>query len=167
MPPEHGHEHDHPAWCTCSSAEEDRRRIEEHGWLVVTVPAEDEEPWDFHYTAGLTAKDLPELVVYGLPAEVAGAVLNDLASALVGGATIVDGQPLVELLEGPFHPQLRTAVRRRAPLGVAEEQYGDQVRVRQLVLPDRENRMPWDPDFDESFSQPVLYAWAPVPPPGR
>jgi hypothetical protein len=53
-------------------------------------------------------------------------------------------------------------VRRRDPLGVAEEQYGDRVTVRQLVLPDLQNRLPWEEDFDESTSQPVLYRWSPV-----
>lgn len=117
--------------------------------------------WTFHYTAGLTQKGLPELIVYGVPAEHGADLLNSLASRLLDGEVIADGTRIDDLVEGPFTPQLRTAVRRRDPLGVAEEQYGDQVVVRQLVLPDRENRMPWEARFDYSASQPVLYAWAP------
>lgn len=128
----------------------------------MTVPAGDHDPWNFHYTAGLTSKGLPELIVYGLLDDVGGDVLNLLASRLIEGETIRDGEPIVDLLEEGYTPQLRTAVRRPDPLGVAEEQYGDRVTVRQLVLPDKYHRMPWHPEFDELWAQPVLYAWAPV-----
>lgn len=124
------------------------------------MPADDDEVWTFHYTAGLTEHGLPELIVYGVTDEHGPSLLNSLASRLLDGEVIADGTRIDDLLEGPFTPQLRTAVRRRDPLGVAEEQYGDQVMVRQLVLPDRENRMPWEVGFDDSASQPVLYAWA-------
>jgi hypothetical protein len=100
---EHNHGADHPEWCTCGDAEHFRRRIDECGWLVVTVPAEDDEPWNFHYTAGLTERGLPELIVSGLPADVGGDVLNLLASRLAEGDVIRDGMPIADFVTADSH----------------------------------------------------------------
>lgn len=77
------------------------------------------------------------------------------------------------MVDGDFRVQLRTATHLLDPLGVAFDLYGEQnVRVRQLVLPDLEDRLPWEPGYSFWRPQPLLFdppaaQTAPAPVPGH
>jgi hypothetical protein len=58
--------------------------IDKHGWMIQYVEAEAGHR-AFAYTIGLTALDLPELCVDGLPAAASGQLLNAAARAMVDG----------------------------------------------------------------------------------
>ena len=127
-----------------------RRALEEHGWLVV------DSPDGAASTVGLTARGLPELVVLGLPSDVGGALLRELAERLLDGDLaaddVADGDPVEGLLEG--RPPVLLTVPRDLPSPAAEV-YGT-VRLRQLVWPDADGRMPWDDGFAHPDLQPLL-----------
>jgi hypothetical protein len=67
-----------------------RGEIERYGWAMPYVAGET-LPTSFAYTAGLQLRELPELVVSGLPPEQAWLVLNDVAGRATAGLDLVDG----------------------------------------------------------------------------
>lgn len=67
-----------------------RGEIERYGWAMPYVAGET-LPTSFAYTAGLQLRELPELVVSGLPPEQAWLVLNDVAARATAGLDLVDG----------------------------------------------------------------------------
>lgn len=139
-----------------------RRDIQRSGLLVIAVPPGDEGEPGFHYTVGLTEYGYPELVVYGVADEMGHWLLNNLADRVVEGETFSDGDPVSEMLQDNYQPRLWTVTRFKDSLGVAFDMYGEgNVTARQLVLPDRENRFPWDPGYDGPGGQALLFAHPP------
>ncbi|WP_432833036.1 DUF4262 domain-containing protein [Dactylosporangium sp. CA-092794] len=126
--------------------------IDTVGWAVIHILPTDDEPdtaTPFAYTVGLTAHGYPELLIAGLPPEIAHDLLNDLAarvydkaerfshgqriSDLIAGyeAVLVEGEPTDDLLPG-----------------VAIARYGrEQVRLLQVIWPDPQGRFPWDAGY--------------------
>lgn len=121
--------------------------LEEHDWLVVHGPGAASS------TAGLARQDLPELVVLGLPPEVGGALLHELAEHLLAGEPVPDEQPLGWLVEGGRPPVLLPVP--TPPEMPAVQALGRPVQVRQLVWADDAGRMPWEPGADAT-GQPLL-----------
>lgn len=76
-----------------------RAEIDRYGWALQYVEAEDSED-AYGYTAGLTLRGLPEVVVRGLPAEDTWAVLNDLAEDCTNGRVPQPGEELAHVLRG-------------------------------------------------------------------
>lgn len=126
------------------------------------MPPGDEERPGFNYTAGLTEFGHSELVVYDVPDEMGQWLLNDLADRIIDGETFTERDAVPRLLQGDCEPRLWTVTRFKDSLGVAFELYGEgNVTARRLVLPDRENRFPWEPGYDGPDGQALLFA----PPP--
>ncbi|WP_433458430.1 DUF4262 domain-containing protein [Micromonospora sp. CA-248212] len=136
--------------------------IDTIGWAVTHVLPTDDDPdttTPFAYTVGLTAHHYPELLIAGLPTEVAHCLLNDLArrvydtaerfthgqrvSDLIAGydAIIIDGSPTDDLVPG-----------------MAIVRYGrHQICLQQLVWPDQQGRFPWDSGYSlEPQAQPLI-----------
>jgi hypothetical protein len=135
--------------------------IDTVGWAVMHVlPEEDPDTSTaFAYTVGLTAHDYPELLIAGLPTEIAHALLNDLAgrvydqaqrfthgqriSDLIAGydAIIVDGAPSDDLLPGVAIARYRR----------------DRIRLQQVLWPDPQGRFPFDAGYDvDAHPQPLI-----------
>lgn len=82
--------------------------VETYGWAVVPVTTKKREH-DWAYTVGLSAGfSHPELVIFGLEANAAGALLNDVGDAIAGGerlqaGELVDGGPGRRFRVGPVH----------------------------------------------------------------
>jgi hypothetical protein len=137
--------------------------IAQHGWLVMDVAGLQDHP-GFQYTLGLTEKALPELIVYSLHFEVGTRALNDVAQRLLDGVHYADGEIVPDVLDGDYRTQLWDVTWLQDPLGAAFRLYGtDAVRVRQLVVPDLDDRLPWEVDYAFTELQPVLCE----PPNGR
>lgn len=118
--------------------------IERHGWAVQYVEGECTRA-PYAYTVGLTAAGLPELVVTGLPAVRAAALLNEVAGStrfteppVPGGTISLSAGGEVEVVRLP-NPEAR--------LYVASELFGRRVRAMQLVWVDDRGRSPWHPVF--------------------
>lgn len=138
-----------------------RQEVARHEWVVLHVAA-GETP-AFQYTVGLTARGLPELVVYGLRLKTGMLVLDDLAARLLDGQVFADGVEVPDLLPDTPDTQLWDVTWLQNPLDAAVRLFGDVVRVRQLVVPDPRGRLPWHAEFETPHTQPVLF----VPPNGR
>lgn len=131
-----------------------QRKIDEFGWGIVGVGAGDGEP-TFSYTVGLTAKNLPEMSIYGLPPVAAAALLNDVATAVVEGYVSLDDQRLTGFLSNDYE-LAPVAMTDAAGLTMVKKIYGSVNGAVQLVFPDSQHRMPWDAGYDiPPESQPV------------
>lgn len=144
---------DNPSGTIEDYLDELRATIKDHGWAVQFVESE-KRP--FAYTVGLHDLGLPELLMTGLPADVATRVLNSIAHMSVGDGTVlapamhIDYQDrfLIEVVEVE-HPD--------AHLKFAIKLFGPQVRALQLVWADDRGRWPWDPGWKHGRRrQPVL-----------
>lgn len=125
---------------------------------MVAVPDGDDDEPNFQFTVGLTERDLPEVIVYGLGVDAGQYALDELAGRLMRGERYADGETIPDLFDGDLRFQLRTAVRLKDPLGMAFRLYGeDRVAVRQLVVPDLEGRLPWESRYAIPELQPMLF----------
>ena len=123
--------------------------VERHGWHVVHVhPYAGRDPmWSFTVGLPLTWGH-PELVVFGLHADTAHAVLGSAVEAIREGRRYAPGADHDDVLEE--HPVRFVPVRRHwyaSFLGYAQwfHESDGGFDVLQLVWPDREGRWPWDP----------------------
>ena len=125
------------------------------------VPADEATPgWAF--TIGLFHRfGHPELIVFGLPLDVAHEVLNLTGEAIGSGKVYEDGSRHDDFLEG-YSVVVRSARPRWIGpfLGLGSWFYSQEAfPFAQLLWPDREGRMPWDPDASPWMrdNQPLLY----------
>jgi hypothetical protein len=143
--------------------------IREAGWAFIPVQLPHDRAPRWFYTAGFVEKfGQPEMIIFDAPADVAW---EDFAKAfhwLLGG-----GQPLEDGMTWAEDEGKRSVLREARfdrPQGIrylplAEERHLrltgklEGFRALQIVLPDREGRLPWDAGHDEKarFSQPQLY----------
>lgn len=130
-----------------------RDAVQEHGWVVVSTSAAGGRP-PTSSTVGLTARGLAEVVVVGLPEQVGGALVHEVADRMTRGEPLPDGVAVPGLLDDAA-PVLATVAGPVTGLPACEV-YGDAVRVRQLAWPDAEGRMPWQPGFAHPELQPAL-----------
>lgn len=151
---------DRTAW-----AEDLRRRqddiIESVGWAVVGVfPTEDQpDAAPFGYTVGLTAHGYPELVIAGLPLQTTHALLNDLAQRVYDKAErFTNGQRVADLVPGYDMVICNGRDTEQIRPTMAYNRYGTgNVRLQQIVWPDREGRFPWEDGYSmPADAQPLL-----------
>jgi hypothetical protein len=152
----HGHEH-------CASDEKIAADVEKHGLSVMLVAAEEDAP-RFAYSIGLWRSfNHPEILVFGLNEQVAGNVLNELASRIRAGGRCETGRDYEGLLEG-YNCVFRDVPRNCYPeyFGYAMHFYQtNDFPALQLVWPDKAHRWPWDIEFEPSWiwQQPLLEHW--------
>ena len=131
-----------------------RQLIARHGWAVRHVV--DADPAQcFSYTVGLTAHLHPEIVMTGLPPEVAHTFLNIAGHLVVRQhGHLAAGDETTALAEGRAFPVI--AVTDTSGLTAVAELYGD-VRAVQVVWTDSRGHLPWDEGYaNPPGSQPLL-----------
>ncbi len=123
--------------------------IAEHGWTVQGVfpTTEDNQTPMFHYTIGLTAKGRAELILLGLPPEMAAPILNLAAKRHIANpiqpGTEVDVDYSVKFRAIGCTPDVVTEY-----ACIAGEIYGaENVTVIQLMWPDNGGNYPTDPGW--------------------
>jgi hypothetical protein len=141
--------------------------VDTHGWIVMRIAADGPGP-DFAYSIGLVRTYAhPEIIVVGLPMDVAHNIINDLGAAVRDGARFNAGQ-----ISGAFLKDYDVTFRAvpeyqyGAYLGWGQQVYGrSDFPVLQLIYPDRAGRWPWQDGVASQFRalQPVL-ADEPEPP---
>jgi len=134
-----------------------QREIEKHGWFGFHIGSGDADKTEFEYTVGLTQRNLPELIVFGLPWPFGHQVLR-CAIDEIGRREPSDGMRLDRVLQNypvvlralPDKPELRNSIACQT-----FSFYEDQVsttwgwpRFMQLVWPDKTGRFPWQADCD-------------------
>jgi Domain of unknown function (DUF4262) len=134
--------------------------VQKFGWHCMNVFG-DEEHEPFSYTVGLFhTYGHPELLIYGLPREVAHSVLSIAAEAAARGSAINLAEPTDQLLEDyscVFVPVPITEYPEH--VGFARWYYdGDNFPVQQVVWPSKTGLFPWHPEASIEFrsKQPVL-----------
>jgi len=134
--------------------------IAEHGVHIVHEAEHGERPV-FAYTVGMWHSfGQPEIIVIGLPREVAQDLLDNLADEVDGGRRFGAGEQHGGLVRDYPVRLLRVNDAQAAqwlPLvGWAYER--SDVPCLQLVYPDKQGRWPWQPDVRDGFRriQPVL-----------
>jgi hypothetical protein len=139
--------------------------IETDGFAVEPVPPEPD--WDppragYTYTIGFTAHTgFPDVVVFGLTPVAARGLIGLVADALLGGTEIPLGAELIGLLDNDLRCEF-------APVDIDEYALlfqtaaswyrGESFEMVQLLYPDRNGFMPYEPGFDHRmrFAQPVV-----------
>lgn len=127
--------------------------IAEHGWMIQGVfPTEADPGVEFAYTVGLTVAGLPELVISGLPLELAGTLLNDAARHSMG-SEVKPGDVLNNIASVPF----KVIAAPKAPVNLARHLYSpDTVLALQLVWPDDQGSYPGDAGWTLGDAQEVF-----------
>jgi hypothetical protein len=134
-----------------------RAQVAEFGWSAVAVDATP----PFTYTVGLwRLAEHPELIITGLPDEVAKWALDRAVQAIRDGHPIAPGT-LVDGLLGDYAAAAREVdLGRLHELAFAADLYrGVIYRAVQLVWPDRQGNFPWDRAASEHYrqGQPLLF----------
>jgi Domain of unknown function (DUF4262) len=141
-----------------------RNNIANSGWHVAGVFA-DPGRLGWTYTVGLNDTiGVDDLVVFGLSYETAGTLLNDVGDELIRGRRFEDDVRYPGFLEDvdiKFRPTL--AKWGPAHFGRARDWYGHYPVVRQIVIPDLENRFPGEPECEATRFQLLLDSDDPAP----
>lgn len=129
------------------------------GWAVQGVFAEDDEP-GFCYTVGLSAKDLPELITFGLSQQTGALFLNRIAQRMIDGETFALDTDINELAEGAPTRLIAAARTATDNFMFATEARYPAYKALQMVWPDRHLHWPWEAAFDARMKplQPILRA---------
>jgi hypothetical protein len=141
--------------------------IAEYGWSVMKVAADGSDP-NFAYSIGMERTlGHPEIIIVGLPLDIAHRLINDVGEAVKNGKRYSAGAVSDEFLEG-FDVTFRHVpeYQYRAYLGWGSRVYGGHgFRVLQMIYPDKQRRWPWQDGVSPGFraDQPVL-ADEPEPP---
>jgi hypothetical protein len=137
------------------------RDVNTSGWHAAVVdPHRGHHGWAF--TIGFTQTFAhPEVVVFGLPADVLRAVLDAIGCELRAGRMFADGEDNA-ILAPPYRCVFRdvdAAWRDLVLPGAAWFYGGRPFSALQLVWPDRGHRFPWETEFDPDLIafQPLLF----------
>jgi uncharacterized protein DUF4262 len=146
------------------------RHISKIGWAVQGVPGDEQWP-SWAYSIGMWHMfRAPELALFGLSLPNMAAVINALAHRVAGGATIaaddqIDDVSLCTFAIRPVHDSWRATTL----FAVSDTVYGYlRPDYLQIVWPDRQGILPWEPGFDARFDdrQPLLWLPRDDHPPG-
>ncbi len=131
--------------------------IDQYGWAVRHVGAGKEA--NFSYTIGLTAMGHPEIVMEGLPFDVAQVFLNLIGGEVKDGTRFSAGNITREFTEPPA-PIAFISVVDTTKLTAAKQVFG-KVEALQAIWCDSTGRLPWEPGYrNPADAQPLL---GPVP----
>jgi hypothetical protein len=129
------------------------QRREQHGWFVNLIAGDASGP-GFAYSLGLYKEfGHPEIIIFGLAEETMHRLVNDVGEQVRSGVTYSAGHQTSDLLKG--YPCAFGAVN---PLQYRETctwtvwfYESDRFPALQLFWPDKLNRFPWEPNFDEQL----------------
>jgi hypothetical protein len=142
-----------------SEDEEIAESVQRHGWHAIAVEGTASEA-PFIYTIGLCDKfEHPELVIVGLPSNVAHSLLADVVKAIRTGQQYRPGETYRDLIQG-YEVTLLRVHRSQVlcRLGYALAYYRrasrpELLRALQILWPDRAGRLPNDPSCDRAVAQ--------------
>lgn len=137
--------------------------VQRVGWHVMAVGADTERMKPgFAYSIGLWHSfKHPEIIIFGLPYETMGHIINDIGSYVKAGTPIVTGQPYSDFIENYSIIFESVASYWRVEfLRFAEWFYGDDnsFSALQCFWPDKSGYFPWNAEFDDTLirHQPLL-----------
>ncbi|HEV2480944.1 MAG TPA: DUF4262 domain-containing protein [Puia sp.] len=135
--------------------------IEQYGCHLALLSPTDYLP-GFAYSIGLYQKfSHPELICFGLPEEVLGAVLNHACDLIKGGESLMPGKFYSGFLQG-YDIQFLEVDKGYYPnyvgYGIRFYDHNIDFPLYQLVWPDTHHRWPWEKSFNPDWKrkQPLL-----------
>ncbi|MGV8847815.1 DUF4262 domain-containing protein [Tessaracoccus sp.] len=140
--------------------------IHEHGWAIQGVfPTKPGDGAGFAYTVGLSGLPAPELIIVGLPPEVAQGILNDIAATVRDGKRWRAGDRSKDFVVGGLELAFIDVDDTSEHLGVANRTYPQAAPVPalQVVWPDTHGRFPWEPSWGMGPTVQPLYGTPPTP----
>ncbi|MDQ4213963.1 DUF4262 domain-containing protein [Microbacterium sp. ASV81] len=130
-----------------------RRMVDAHGWAIRHVLGNSSAA-PFSYTVGLTAKGWDELLITGLPAEVADVFIRNAVDEQDSSGAFRAGDRTEALTESGSVAFIR--VEDRSGLTAAGRMLGD-FEALQMVWPDSNDNFPWDIGYrNPPTAQPLL-----------
>jgi len=129
--------------------------VDRYGWAVRHVLADHATVHaPFSYTVGLTARGWPELIITGLPTDVAHTFLANAVEIQAEGTRFEPGVRSTDLTEsGDVMFILATDVTGMTATSAIVGEF----RALQLVWPDSTNTYPWEPGYrNPPEAQPLL-----------
>jgi len=134
--------------------------IDKFGFTVLMLGATDYLP-SFAYTVGLWKNfKHPEIIAFGLSVENLQTLLNSVGELVKEGKVMEQNKPYEEFLRNGKTEFLKVDERNISDyFGYAMELYNyEKFPALQLVWTDRNNKFPWEADFEEEFlyRQPLL-----------
>lgn len=144
----------------CRNNEQTKSDIEKFGLSVIIIEATDYSP-SFAYSIGLWQKfKHPELICFGLRTQTLHTIINDVADLVKDGQFIQAGKTYDNIFENSRTEFLHVDKRNLSDyFGTAIDFYNSKdFPAFQLVWTDRNNKFPWETDFEEDFihKQPLL-----------
>lgn len=144
----------------CIDLNKTRSHIEEFGLSVKMVKSTNYNP-SFAYSVGLWERfKHPEIICFGLKTELLHELVNDVAELIKGGEQLQIGVEYKNVFENGKAEFLKIDERNIEDyFGVAIEYYGsNRFDGLQLIWTDRNNKFPWELNFEEEFRhfQPLL-----------
>jgi hypothetical protein len=139
---------------------ETKLNIGKFGLQVILVSSTRYSP-SFAYSIGLweTYKH-PEIICFDLPNDMGHAIINDVAEMVKHGVRIQISEDYDDIFKDSRATFLQVDKRNIGDyFGVALEHYkGEQFEAVQLIWTDRNNKFPWEGNFEEQFlhTQPLL-----------
>jgi hypothetical protein len=143
--------------------------IERHGWHIAGVNADTRNDFpQYAYTVGFgDTLAHAEVIVIGLSHESAGMLLNAVGERIRQHGRLETDTRYTDLLSNGLGLSFVEAAEDRARdlmrlanwyYEAASHRTGTRYRVLQLVWPDSDGRLPWEPGYDTRFNhvQPVL-----------
>lgn len=121
--------------------------------VQAVFPTEDDPGYHFQYTIGLFEKGLPELVVYGLPYEVGGRLLNYLAEKSIKDGEYPAGHLIENALENDLDLLAIDVTDNNECWQARYRHEGKTVKVTQIVWPDKNNKFPWENEAETNEGQ--------------
>jgi len=145
----------------CRDDEKTRSHIDKYGLTVILIKATDYLP-SFGYSIGLWEKyQHPEIISFGLTPETIHGIINNAANIVKAGRKIKTQTAYSEIFEGANAEFVNVDARNLHDyFGTAIDFYNtDKFPALQLIWTDRNNRFPWEHDFEEEFiyRQPLLH----------
>jgi len=142
------------------SYKQSRANVEKFGLEVINVEASNYLP-SFSYSIGLTQTyQHPELICIGLSKELAHVVINDIADLIKNGERIESNEVYTNIFDESRAMFLTVDPENiRDYFGAALNYYqGKGFDALQLIWTDRNDRFPWEENFEEEFLyiQPLL-----------
>lgn len=138
-------------------------QIGEHGWAVSGVYDEDQAPpWAYSVGMWLTCQSA-ELVICGIPAKHAAAIINAIGSRIADGDEIGAGDVLSDVCPAPLAIRQVDLSWRTTSLFAASDEFYGFVRppYLQVVWADKNGRFPWEPGFQSGFQRMQPLLWLP------
>jgi hypothetical protein len=143
--------------------------IEQHGWHIAGVNEDTRNGFpQYAYTVGFgDTLNHPEVIVVGLSHESAGMLLNAVGERIREHGTLETGTRYTDLLSNGLGLSFVEVPEEKARdlmrfanwyYEAASNQSGTHYQALQLVWPDSEGLLPWEPGYDTRFNdlQPLL-----------